>query len=126
MRGRPDEEVLRELMEEMNAMDRDKLGKKRGQSITIAIGVPKGKPEEMGEEMAEMEEEKAEGEMPMEMPMGDSPMAEESEGEMENDLMFDGEEQSLIDEAKELGIENAEEIDMRLLKKMIERKKASV
>ena len=131
MKGRPDEEALMEMMEDMNGMDREKIGKKRGPSITIAIGMPKGKPEGMEEEMPEMEEEKMEGEMPSEMPMGDMggkpPMEESPAGSSFSDEFgFDAEETALIEEAKALGIEDAEEIDMRLLRKMVDRKKATV
>lgn len=127
MRGRPDEEVLKELMDEMNAMDREKLGKKRqGPSITIAVGIPKGGEEK--EEGDSMEHEMAEAEgMPvpetpamLEQGMSGDPMEEE------NELMFDNEEKMLIEEAKSLGIDDPEEIDMRLLKKLVEKKKASV
>lgn len=128
MRGRPDEEVLKELMDEMNAMDREKLGKKRqGPSITIAVGIPKGEEEkeEMTEENSEASDQPAADFMGMDNPpvSTEPPVGVEEE---ENELMFDGEEKALIEEAKSLGIDDPEEIDMRLLKKLIERKKASV
>lgn len=125
MRGRPDEEVLRELMDEMNSMDQEKIGKKRrGPSITIAIGVPKGEGEKEG--MEDMKEDSMEHEMAESagMPVPELPGASAEPMEEENDLLFDAEEKALIEEAKGLGIEDPEEIDMRLLKKLIERKKA--
>lgn len=124
MRGRPEEEVLEELMAEMNSMDREKLGKKRGPSITIAIGVPKG---EEKEEMMESENSSEGADQPAAdfMGMSNPPTSTEPPAmEEENDLMFDNEEKALIEEARGLGIEDPEEIDMRLLKKLIERKKS--
>jgi hypothetical protein len=126
MRGRPDEEVLRELMDEMNGMDKERLGKKRsGPSITIAIGVPKGEEKEMEEKECEgcggagcPECEK------MDKGMGSETGMEMPGMDEENDMSFDSGEQSLIDEAKSLGIDDPEEIDMRLLKKLVDRKKA--
>jgi hypothetical protein len=132
MRGRPDEEVLRELMDDMKAMDKERLGKKRqGPSITIAVGVPKDEEKEMEGGEYEDECEKCAGAGCAEC-KGVEPGAGESMGmpmpemEEENGLMFDNEEKALIEEAKALGIDDPEELDMRLLKKLIEKKKASV
>ena len=127
MKGKPEEEVLRELMDDMNGMDKERLGKRRGgPSITIAIGVPKG-----GEEKEEMDKkcevcggagcpecEMKEGmESVPGLPVEDD-MSEEDEPDDEEDL--------LIEEAKSLGIPEPEYMDMRLLKKMVDRKKARV
>jgi hypothetical protein len=122
MRGRPDEEVLRELMADMDAMDREKLGKKRSPSITIAIGVPKGKEEG---EMEEIEENPAPEKSPASDFMGveNAPVSTEPPA-MEEENEEDDEEDLLIEEAKALGIEEPEYMDMRLLKKLVERKKA--
>lgn len=112
---RPDMLVLQDLIDDMYSMDSEEMMKKRrnmgGQTITISIG--ESKPTEEGE--METEDEK---------PMGDglgvpvsSPMSE-----MEDDE-DDMEEKTMCEEARSLGIPDPESMDMRLLKKLIEKKK---
>ena len=125
MKGRGEEEVLKELMDDMNGMDRERLGKKRGgPSITIAIGMPKPEEKEMEEKCEACggvgcpacESKESETEMPgMGMPGMES---EEDEPDDEEDM--------LIEEATALGIPDPESMDIRLLKKLVERKKSKV
>lgn len=114
-----EEEILKELMADMNAMDGERLMKKKGPSITIAIGMPKK--EEEGEETSEVPEMSEESEVPS-IPALEEASSMPEMGEEEED----DEEDMLIEEAKGLGIKDPEFMDMRLLKKMIEKKKASV
>lgn len=115
---RPDMLVLQDLIDEMHSMDSEEMMKRRrnkggGQTITIAIGETNQKEE------GEMETED-------EKPMGDglgvpisTPMSDMEDGEDEDEM----EEKMLCEEARSLGIPDPESMDMRLLKKLIEKKK---
>lgn len=104
---RPDMMVLQELMDDMGAMDYEKMKKKKrgggaAPSITIVVG---GKPE------VENETENEDAAM-----MSGPSMELEEEGD-------DMGESAMCDEACAMGIENPEEMDPRLLKKLMERKR---